>query len=266
LGGLVAWYPTGTLDEEERRRVESHVRQCATCDSLLRFGDGVRASLSLEHPAPDAIVTYSEDPGGLSRAEREKVERHLEECGECRMQVDLLEEVERSDTASPPSERPSFWRWFGANVLGPVPAAVYLVVVVVLAGLYVGSRDGIAPPLYTDAGVGVVIVADEGEQVRGAGAVERESVAVDATSPRLLLLELTRLDSPPAGDDVYEVTFTPAAPGAAAVSFAVEGRTFRDNYTIGYILRPGVLAPGRYGIEVRDPGGDSIFKSSLEIR
>jgi hypothetical protein len=142
-----------------------------------------------------------------------------------------------------------------------VPAAAYLLIAVVVAGAYFVSRGGGSTP-----GVGVVIVPDQGDRVRGANGAEVERTTIDRSSPRLLLFELTRLESPPNADAQYAVSITSAGTGETAVQFDVEGRTFLDNYTIGYVLQPGTLEPGRYTVEIVSPVGEVLFQSILDVR
>jgi hypothetical protein len=153
------------------------------------------------------------------------------------------------------------WRRLGGSIFTPVPAAVYLVVAIVAAGLYFVARDDVSTP-----GVGVVIVPDEADPVRRAQGDDIDVVTIDGSMPRLLLFELTRLESPPDAAAAYAVAIRRAGTDTAVVEFDVEGRTFLENYTIGYMLQPGILEPGRYDVEVAGPGGEVLFQSSLDVR
>jgi anti-sigma-K factor RskA len=270
LDGLVAWYPTGTLDDDERRQVETHMSGCEACAQLLRFGADIRESLSpSRHPEEEAIVLFAEDRSSLAREERDRIEAHVAECGQCREQVEVLDAVDQADrpdvSTAPGRTEPTwverFWRRLGQSVFSPVPAAAYLVIAIVAAGLYFVSRDGGSTP-----GVGVVIVPDEGGRVRSAQSGESDVVTIDTSSSRLLLFELTRLESPPEAEARYAVTIRRAGANTPVVAFDVEGRTFLDNYTIGYVLQPGTLGPGQYTVEVVAPGGEVVFQSSLYVR
>jgi len=270
---LVPWYPSGTLAEDERRRVEQHASACEACRALLDFSQEMRESMRAvrtAHPSPEALVNFVERSSDLSGRERDAIETHIMVCASCREQAELVERLDREDTrTAPPQQAPGFarfWDWLKRGLLSPVPAAIYLVAAIaavvsvfVLPGVHerptrVGTVDG------------VVIVPDEGDRVRQALQEPGAGTTIDAASTHLLLLELTELESPPGDEDAYTVSFLPKGGQAPAFSASVAGATFRDNYTIGVTLRPGVLAVGDYVVTVTDPAGVRVFHSTVTIR
>jgi hypothetical protein len=278
---LVPWYPSGTLAEDERRRVEQHASTCEACRALLDFSEEIRESMRavrMAHPSPEVLVDFVERSSELSGRERDTIETHIMVCASCREQAELLEQLDREDARTvsvrraPEGERPPlgrlarFWDSLKRGVLSPVPAAIYLVAAIAaVVSIFVLPGDHEHPNSIGTVD-GVVIVPDEGDRVRQALQEPSAGTTVDATSTHLLLLELTELQSPPGDEDAYTVSFLPKGGGAPAFSTTVAGATFRDNYTIGVILRPGVLDVGDYVVTVMDPTGARAFHSTVKIR
>lgn len=275
---LIAWYPTRALDPLERRTVEEHAAGCAECTELLRFVSDVKATLlkkSADHPEAEALVCYVEDKDSLGLEERSAVREHLEVCPQCAEQAAILEEVEKTVSVRPGARAPSDARvgvpgirWrdslravFG-GLLKPVPAAVYLVVAVAVTGLLVfrpgpGSDTGVAD--------GVVILPDETDRVRDAGAAEIATTTISAGESQFLLLELTGLEAPPTPNAIYTVEIVEEESGATAFGTSVEGRSFADNYTIYLRLPGGTLPRGMYSVEVLAPDRSVVYRSRLEV-
>jgi len=297
---LIAWYPTGALDDSERRRVDNHAAGCGECSDLLRFSSDLKGLL-LEthslHPDADALVCFVEDRTALANEKRLAIEAHLAACGECSKQAEILNAV---DLASPgdanvrssPSprrrpagvseRRPGVWDFLRGGLFGPIPAAVYLVVALLAIGLQlfgpgarmsgftvrdIGQTDVLydTDPISSSLG-GVVILPDETDRVRQPSRGEAASKSVDATNPHFLLIELTGLENPPKPDDVYMVEFSERDTEEPVMSARATGQTFRENYTLCFSLAPGALAPGAYVVRVVSPRGDTVYRSSLTVR
>jgi hypothetical protein len=277
---LVPWYPTGTLSETERGRVEDHVSGCETCAALLDFSAEVKemmVEVEALHPSPARLVDFVEDASVVNATERETIETHLVTCVSCREQVDALERVDLVDAPvgrpaqharrAQPSPFSRFWDTLRHGFLGPVPAAMYLIFAIVAAGFLLRSTgDGPIPDSVIAPAGGVVIVPDERDPVRQAIPEQDRGVAVDASISHLLLLELTVLETPPGDDDEYSVTIASQSSGIAAITTTVSGVEFKENYTIAFVLQAGVLEAGDYTVAVTDPDGETVFQSALTIR
>lgn len=270
---LVPWYPSGTLAGDERRRVEQHASACEACRALLDFSEEIRESMRAvrtAHPSPEVLVDFVERSSGLSGRERDAVETHIMVCASCREQAEALERLEREDVrvvSAPHTPRLArFWDSLKRGVLSPVPAAIYLIAAIAaVVSVFVLPGGNEHPTRIGNVG-GVVIVADEGDRVRQALQTPSAGTTIDATSTHLLLLELTELQSPPGDQDAYTVSFLPEGGEAPAFSTTVAGATFRDNYTIGVILRPGDLDAGDYLVTVTGPAGALVFHSSVTVK
>ena len=159
VAGLLPWYATGTLDRDERRAVEAHLAECATCRELVdvarRHADlgsshGMPADL-LEHVDPLLLVQYADDPESLEPWTREFVEERLAACEACRDALDRLRELPPLEEPVPGrAERPAgrlrrAFEQFAGAVLRPQLAAVYLALLVVaLPALFIVRGPGTA--------------------------------------------------------------------------------------------------------------------------
>ena len=94
-------YVDGEMDEAARRSVEQHVRTCPVCSSEVESLRRVNALLKDHpeslHPDEEALyyfATRSEDADG-------KIAAHLDLCGRCREEVELLLEMIAQGNAVP---------------------------------------------------------------------------------------------------------------------------------------------------------------------
>lgn len=92
---LLPWHLNGTLDSGERRQVEEHLESCADCRGELAETRGAFALYGAHLPAT-LLVQRAEAPaarlygvGGLP-VERRLVDAHLDHCGSCREELDLV--------------------------------------------------------------------------------------------------------------------------------------------------------------------------------
>ena len=96
VGGLLFFYPTDQLGEEERRQVEGHLAGCSRCTDLLRFASRLEGALreqSGAHPDAESLSLYAENRESLSSTERALVEQHLTLCSECAEIVATIETI-----------------------------------------------------------------------------------------------------------------------------------------------------------------------------
>jgi len=147
----LAWYPTANLDEQERQQVEEHVAKCAACADLLEFASQLGKSLEAlqaAHPESAVLDRFVVTPDSLSPREHAEIETHLSLCPDCAQVAQVLSTVvQETSTGRAEAGRgmPGLagsrrsvtggiwgrcWDLLAASVLRPIPAAVYLVLVI----------------------------------------------------------------------------------------------------------------------------------------
>jgi anti-sigma factor RsiW len=288
----VVWYPTGTLAADEIRRVEDHAARCPDCAALLDFSSGLRdrlVALHASHPETENLVVFAEDPDAIDDRQRAQLEEHLAACPDCAAELAMLGEIDRGETVGRSADagrRPVLaggqpgwlarvWEFLAGGLLRPVPAAVYAVVALAAVGLYVfrpADRSGavlLGPDRPAGAApspgfvVGVELLADEADRVRQAVPLSTRITRIDPDEPQFLLLELTGLKESPAAGETFSVEILAAGSDTPRLTATAEGRLFRDDHALSLYLPAGTLAPGEYGVLVRDPAGEIVFRSSL---
>lgn len=158
---LIPWYVNGTLDAAERSTVDAHVRECGACRELLETARG-HASLrelhddAVDHPHPDLLIAFVDEPGTLEAEQREWIAGRLEACDACRDAVERLRETTperldaRLDASDPvrPTLAERLWSWLGGTVLHPAAGAAYLVALLIGGTwmLTLRAPDGAADP------------------------------------------------------------------------------------------------------------------------
>ncbi len=289
LQALIVWYPTAQLDPTERRRVEAHVAECASCADLLHFAndlqDTLQASAKL-HPQAEELVQFVEDAGALEAVTRGRIEQHLAACLDCREQAAILAEVDQelasTDAVRELAYHPRatrgllerIWNRLATTVLQPIPAASYLVAAVAAVVVIAvhpwettspgttGAAAGARRVLLTD----VRFLAGAGETVRGEEAEPTGLPVLEGARAEFLVLELTGIAAPPAPEELFRVEIRSAAAASPVWSSTVQAGTFLEDYSLGVLLEPGALAPGRYALAVISPAGELVFRAALEIR
>jgi hypothetical protein len=264
LQELVAWYPTKALSDEERRRLEAHLKICPRCSELAAFALRLRGDLAkgVEHPEPDDLVAFAEDDPRQTEAARRRVQEHAARCAACdellrvlmKVGDDLLLEPAAAIAGSNGSRRPQHrgrlapWRWSAAAVAAAAVLAVVLL-----------TREQPAPRID-----GVHIVAGGGTGVRNGTTVAADVVKLAAGSQQIVILEFTDLATPPRSEAYFRVLIAGAA-GSSIWHKDVRGELFLENYTLALVVPAGALAPGRYSLDVTAPDGASILRSRLEV-
>ncbi len=103
IDSLISFYIDDELTEEQRREVETHLKQCESCQELLKAqqqGDGLikeYVSKQAEHLSTEELLAYQEKQK-LSAWQRNVIESHLESCVDCQQ---LLQAVETLDEMEP---------------------------------------------------------------------------------------------------------------------------------------------------------------------
>lgn len=99
---LLPWLVNGTLEADERRRVEEHLARCDACRGELQ---ATRSSFELHatHLPPQALTAHAEDPraeryavGDGAAVGRSLVEAHLAHCSSCREELELVRASRRA--------------------------------------------------------------------------------------------------------------------------------------------------------------------------
>ena len=116
LHGLLPWYVSGTLEPEEARAFEIHVRTCRPCgrdlgplrqmqEVIARHGE----AFFQPHPGPERIVAEAFDRTPPSEAE--EIRTHLLLCSTCALESRLAREGREGTVATAPIARRRLLRW-----------------------------------------------------------------------------------------------------------------------------------------------------------
>lgn len=150
----IPWYAAGTLPNEQRAAVASHLERCASCRALL---DQARLQLaaadlpSLLAGPIDAslLVRYAEEPDSLDPHTRSWIETKLDSD---ELSRDALARLRELDASAPAGLVPlrvasqvGIWRRLSQTVLSPAPAFVYLAAAVVCGVLLLNQERGLSP-------------------------------------------------------------------------------------------------------------------------
>ncbi len=119
LHELLPWYVSGTLEPEEARAFEIHVRTCRPCgrdlgplrqmqEVIARHGE----AFFLPHPDPDRIVAEAFDR--MPPSEAEEIHTHLLLCSTCALESRLAREGREETAATAPIARRRHLRWKAA--------------------------------------------------------------------------------------------------------------------------------------------------------
>ncbi len=289
IGELIAWYPSGDLTDSERIRIDEHVERCSSCAEDLDFALQIKHSVSPatgEHPDPETIVQFFEDPSTLNTIDRAAVADHVAECGLCAREIRILQTVDTATakviegvftpkTAESPGqtsthvdrkESRSWWSDLSSSTwLSPGPALGYLAATLACVALLAGQLGG--PSSGTDTNRtridSVRFLPDQGVGMRGAGEGDIDPTTLDRSEANVLVLEFTDLTNLPSRDATYEIEILDEN-GALVLGHPVVGELFLDNFTLAVTLEPGALESGRYVLRVIDSGGEAIFSTLLK--
>ncbi len=90
---------------EEFEDFRAHYPACAACAAEVRAWTELHLALATtgagEHPEPERLLRYGEDPGQLAPAEREALSSHLTRCASCRDELSALRAFEPAALAQP---------------------------------------------------------------------------------------------------------------------------------------------------------------------
>lgn len=116
LHELLPWYVSGTLEPEEARAFEIHLRDCRSCgrdlgplrqmlEAIERHGE----AFFRPHPDPDRIVAEAFDR--MPPSEAEEIHTHLLLCSTCALESRLAREGREGTAATEPIARRRPVRW-----------------------------------------------------------------------------------------------------------------------------------------------------------
>jgi anti-sigma factor RsiW len=130
----------GTLDEQTRLEIQTHLTGCAECRALSRTYRILRTSLSSgtdvageDHPASEQIVAYAEDRHRLDPQRARSIADHLAGCASCAEEVERTRRVAESIRRRPEPETPGAiptraesrsWSTWGALAAAAILVAV----------------------------------------------------------------------------------------------------------------------------------------------
>jgi anti-sigma factor RsiW len=264
------------LDPEQRRRVERHLADCASCSESLRL-DLAIASHALDHPleslethvSAELLAEFATRPRSLEDHERRRIEAHLAECDACssaeaivrEMQTDLESSRESpAEDARPISISGRLWQRLTATVLRPELALAYLLLLIAVP-VY---RQWIAPqrvglPIAPQATAGPVEIQFLTSAARGTAEVSPVRVG-SADGPVYIGFEP---QLPPDGDGdgdlAVEVTSTNRVVWRLETTSAAIRRAMRSDQAAFVIAIPAALVPpGRYTLRVRRLDSNAI--------
>jgi anti-sigma factor RsiW len=125
----------GDLDDAARSELDGHLAQCSDCRSLADTYRDLYAMFEARderdgaHPNPAEIVSRVYVPERMAAADREAIDAHVEQCDQCKAEVDRVRLVEESFAGGKPP-RSEGRRW------GTRPALALAASVVLAALIY----------------------------------------------------------------------------------------------------------------------------------
>ncbi|MEM9558002.1 MAG: zf-HC2 domain-containing protein [Acidobacteriota bacterium] len=246
---LLPWFANGSLDEEERRQVETHLAGCAACRSTL--ADIVALGHAASQHLPIDLLLDLADGAELAAADAERIRDHLAACPTCRAELAWarLEDEPPAPLAFPDERRPpdppghqprtrsSPWRALAATVLVALSTA-WLMTWEPWSSSSELDRRLHAPLINTQ------LLELVPETLRR-GRSETPTLSLDSESPFVTLALISEV-RPPADADLFLKFVGPVAESW----WAYEGpeRTDAGLYTV--LLPASLLGPGEYRVSI----------------
>lgn len=291
---LVPFLLNGTLSRQETDRVEGHLRQCAACRALL---DEARLARELGSAPPEAwndhvqaqhLERFALDPGSTPQHLAGWIGAHVEKCDACREAVERLRATTDVDDLLPLAALPGQGAqtteaaeeggtagrgrepgWFVRALLRPIPAAVYLILVLILLPLVFlrGGRPAGSAGGSAGAGPAVVDLPVLRTPLRGA-AGETEIVPTGSPFTPLAI----ELPAESLRQAIPLRLFLRGSDGRAPVRLEVPParveRALADSGLLVVLLPASALAPGTYEVELRradDEGGPPLVAGTVRV-
>ena len=167
----IPWYAAGTLPDEQRAAVVSHLESCARCRALLAQAELQLTALDLgallDGPVDASLlVQYAEEPDSLDPHTRLWIESKLDSEEISRDALARLREVDAAVPANVVQIRPArpigLWERLSSTVLRPAPAFVYLAAAAVCGALLLNQQRDFSPQ-----GSGGVLLVEPERTARG---------------------------------------------------------------------------------------------------
>jgi hypothetical protein len=162
IRNLLPFYVAGTLQPEEKRRIDEALKSSGELRKDLQFWLHAQHAISAQaaytaagHVSASAIVDYAE--GILAPGERRLVEHHLQSCHECSEEYRLVKSSVASEIAATPSLIPQLAAIIKSiRLVYAIPAVAAIIVAVVLyfsaieKGSHQPSAQGHIPPIIAE--------------------------------------------------------------------------------------------------------------------
>ena len=114
------WFIAGRLDPAEAGRVQAHLATCAECrdtaERLSSIGKTLIRHRGTPHVAAGDLVAFAKNELTGDALARQRVERHLDDCTECRDDLASLSAPD-AGTDVPIGNRSGRFHWIGAAAL-----------------------------------------------------------------------------------------------------------------------------------------------------
>lgn len=90
----------------------AHYPQCVDCAAEVAAWTALGAQLGPEHPAPETLLRFADDPSSMAAEERDATARHVARCAACADELRALGgfAAARADDAKVPRDRSGFQR------------------------------------------------------------------------------------------------------------------------------------------------------------
>lgn len=275
---LVPWYVNGTLEADERARLEAHLETCGRCRDLLRQHGALEAGADsgslepAEHVPAELLVRYADAPALLDREIRAWIASRVarcQTCGEALARLQALEGALVEPAAATPARGFSaraLWEALAGSVLRPIPALAYLLLLALLVPTIwlVDDEGSEGAPFHAPLRVDLA-----GERASRAPGGRIEPIELPATTGAPILLHL-QTEMVPVDLDPARSRFVLALERDGRALWS-EPRSAGDFLVDdGRVVLPLVLDPGRlragavYAIVLRaDRPGDPIDGQAL---
>ena len=89
---LLTHYLSGDLDSRRRKGLEEHISRCADCAEWVAAYALFDQALG-RHPSSDEVASFALAPETLETSALERCREHLEDCRDCRHEVDLVRQA-----------------------------------------------------------------------------------------------------------------------------------------------------------------------------
>ena len=145
LKDLLPWYLNQTLSDDEVKKVEAHLNECADCRKELGeikwLSSGVKEHnevIKSSHIESERLVVFSEEPESLDPDEATAIENHLRSCPSCYEELQTLKraslELEALDRKEKSKlvQRSTVWEKVSERLIWLVRKHVFAYIIIIL--------------------------------------------------------------------------------------------------------------------------------------